>query len=320
MLSIPDTSPIDMEPFKSDLSMPYTLTPGRAAGTFLAELGRRRIVGSKFKRSGTVAIPAQDFCPKSGDSEFEFVEAPHTGALNAFTETEAGLIGLIRIDGSDFDFPHRIVSAGYDDLETGMRVEAVWADGIENSILGIEGFKPAPNAPVGLIRPLADAAAPLEMIPYQLGLHYEHAFGPYYGRLFDEIKTNRRIMGVRTPNGEGALLPPREICDVTHKPTGTWVELKQTGTVRAMSVVHMQFLGQKQPPPYIYAEIVLDGALTRLIHNVAGIDMRRAKELVKPGTRVRAVWREERTGSLADISHFEVIDGEDDRKGPHGAE
>lgn len=103
------------------------------------------------------------------------------------------------------------------------------------------------------------------------------------------------------------MLPPREICDITHKPTGTWVEIKQTGTVRGMSVIHLQFMGQKQPPPYIYAEIMLDGASTRLIHNVSGIDMTRAKDLVKPGTRVRAVWREERTGSLDDISHFEVI-------------
>jgi uncharacterized OB-fold protein len=75
-------------------------------------------------------------------------------------------------------------------------------------------------------------------------------------------------------------------------------------------VIHLEFLGQKQPPPYIYAEIVLDGASTKLIHNIAGLDMSRAKELVKPGTRVRAVWREERTGSLADISHFEVIEDE----------
>ena len=139
-------------------------------------------------------------------------------------------------------------------------------------------------------------------------LHYEHAFGPYYGRLFDEIKTNRRIMGVRTSDGEGALLPPREIDDITHRPTGTWVEVKQTGTVRAMSVIYLEFIGQKQPPPYVYAEIMLDGALTRLIHYVSGFDIKRAKELVKPGTRVRAVWHEERTGSLNDISHFEIID------------
>ena len=41
MLSIPDTFPIDMAPLKSTLRMPYTLTPGRAAGTFLAEIGKQ---------------------------------------------------------------------------------------------------------------------------------------------------------------------------------------------------------------------------------------------------------------------------------------
>ena len=311
MLAIPDTFAIDMAPFKSDLSMPYTLTPGRATGTFLAEIKSHKIVGSKFK-SGSVVVPAQDFCPSTGDSEFELVEAPETGVLTAFTETAEGLIGLIRIDGSDFDFPHRMVGASYADLKVGARVQAVWAQTLKegvDGILNIEGFQLAPNAPVGKIRPLTDAVAPVDVVPYKLDLHYEHAFGPYYGRLFDEIKTNRRIMGVRAPDGEGgAMIPPREICDITHKPTGTWVEVKQTGTVRAMSVIHLQFIGQKQPPPYIYAEIILDGASTRLIHNVSGIDMSRAKELVKPGTRVRAVWRETRTGSLEDISHFEVID------------
>jgi uncharacterized protein len=308
MLPIPDTYPIDLPPFKSTLSMPYTLTPGRAAGTFLAEIGGHRIVGSKFKPSGKVVVPAQDFCPLSGDSDFDFVEAPSTGTLTAFTETSAGLIGLVRIDGSDVDFPHRVVNAKLADLSVGARVEAVWADGVATSITAIAGFRLAPGAPVGSIRPLADPAKPVEVVPYKMELHYEHAFGPYYGRLFDEIKHNRRIMGVRTPDGDGALLPPREICDVTHKPTGTWVELKQTGTVRAMSVIHLEFVGQKQPPPYVYAEIMLDGASTRLIHNVAGFDMSRAKELVKPGTRVRAVWREQRTGALDDISHFEIID------------
>jgi len=309
MLSIPDTYPIDLAPLKSDLKMPYTLTPGRAAGTFLAEIGRRRIVGSRFKKSGRVVIPAQDFCPLSGDAEFEFVLAPETGTLSGFTETDAGLIGLIRIDGSDVDFPHRVAEADYGDLTIGMRVQVVWAEAVQQSVLAIAGFRPAVGAVQGKVVPLSDPAAPVEVVPYNMTLHYEHAFGPYYGRLFDEIKTNRRIMGVRSPSGDGAMIPPREICDITHKPTGTWVELGQTGTVRAMSIIYLEFIGQKQPPPYIYAEIMLDGASTRLIHNVAGLDMSRAKELVKPGTRVRAVWRETRTGSLDDISHFELLEG-----------
>ncbi|MBT8447416.1 MAG: OB-fold domain-containing protein, partial [Gammaproteobacteria bacterium] len=162
--------------------------------------------------------------------------------------------------------------------------------------------------PEGSIEPLSDPAEPLEVIPYKMELHYEHAFGPYYGRMFDEIKHNRRIMGVKQPEGERAYLPPREACDITHKKTGNWVEVEQTGTVRAMSIINLEFVGQRRKPPYIYAEINLDGASTRLIHTVAGFDMDRAKELVKPGTRVRAVWADKHTGSLEDISHFEIID------------
>jgi len=311
MLPIPDSYPIDLPPLKSDLKMPYTLTPGKAAGTFLAEMGNRRIVGTRFRKSGKTVVPAQDFCPFSGDSVFEFVQAPETGVLTGYTETSAGMIGLIRIDGSDVDFPHRIIDAAYSELKLGTRMQVVWADTATPSILSIEGFRLAKNAPPGRVVALNDPAKPIDVVPYEMKLHYEHAFGPYYGRLFDEIKTNRRIMGVRGPTGDGAMIPPREICDITHKPTGTWVEVAQTGTVRAMSVIYLEFIGQKQPPPYIYAEIILDGASTRLIHNVAGIDMSRAKDIVKPGTRVRAVWREERTGSLEDISHFEVIDHEE---------
>ncbi|MET0544766.1 MAG: hypothetical protein ABWZ40_00495, partial [Caulobacterales bacterium] len=75
------------------------------------------------------------------------------------------------------------------------------------------------------------------------------------------------------------------------------------------SIINLEFIGQTRPPPYIYAEITLDGSATRLIHTVACPDMSKAKELVKPGTRVRAVWSDQRTGSLStDISHFEIID------------
>lgn len=309
MLAIPETWAHDLGSFPSDLKMPYTLTPGRAAGAVLSEMKAKRLVGARFS-GGTVIVPAQDFCPLSGDSDPELVLAPDTGTLTGFTETSDGIIATIRIDGSDTDMVHRMTDAALADLETGLRVQAVWSDDdAVEGILAIAGFRPAPNAPVGEIEQLDDPAEPIQVVEYSMALHYEHAFGPYYGRLFDEIKTNRRIMGVRTSDGSGALLPPREIDDISHRKTGTWVEVGQTGTVRAMSVIHLEFVGQTQKPPYIYAEIILDGALTRLIHNVRIDDMDQAKDLVRPGTRVRAVWRDaEPTGSMSDISHFEVIE------------
>jgi uncharacterized OB-fold protein len=307
MLSAPDAWATDLKPLHSELNMPYTLTPGRAAGTFLAEIGNRRIVGSRFA-SGLTIAPAQDFSPGDGEAEFEFVEAPHTGTLTSFTELPEGVIGLIRLDGCDNDFPHRILGDP-GALEVGMRVEASWAQGVETSILAIQGFGAAPDAPTGEVMPLADALAPVEVIPYKLKLEYEHAYGPYYGRLFDEIKTNRRVMGVRSSDGDMALLPPRERDDITHRRTGTWKACADTGTIRGCSIINLEFLGQTRKPPYVYAEIVLDGASTRLIHMIDIDDVESAKKRIKPGTRVRAVWREgEREGSLRDIERFEVID------------
>jgi len=303
MLYAPDTETIDLAPFHAELNMPYTLTPGRAAGTFLAEIGSGRIVGSRFK-SGLTIAPAQDFSPVDGEDEYEFVQAPNTGVLTAFSKVGDVTIGLIRLDGCDNEFPHRIL----DDAQLGDRVEAVWADGVGESILAIEGFRSALGSPVGEVQLFGETAAPIEVVKYALSLHYEHAYGPYYGRMCDEIREHSRVMGIRVPGVDTALLPPREIDDISHKRTGTWKTCGNEGTIRGCSIINMEFRGQTRPPPYVYAEIVLDGASTRLIHMIE-IDSFEDGKKIGPGTRVRALWREgNRTGSLSnDIERFEVI-------------
>jgi uncharacterized protein len=307
MLSAPDTRTIDLPTFHSVIDLPYTLTPGRATGTFLAEIGNRRIVGSQFA-SGKIIAPAEDFSPDDGEVAQTFVEAPHTGVLQGYTSVEGVVLGLIQLDGCDNEFAH-IILGDPATLSLGARVEAVWADGVENSILAIEGFRLAPEASIGEVLPLESPASPVEVVPYTMKLDYEHAYGPYYGRMFDEIREYGRIIGVRSPNGDDALLPPRERDDITHKRTGTWKTCENTGTIRACSIINLEFLGQTRQPPYVYAEIVLDGALTRLIHTIDAVSIEWAKENVTPGSRVRAVWSTgQRTGSLRDIERFELID------------
>ena len=307
MLAAPDTQAIDLPTFHSVIDLPYTLTPGRATGTFLAEIGNRKIVGSHFA-SGKIIAPAEDFSPDDGEDVQTFVEVPHTGVLEGYTKVNNDVIGLIQLDGCDNEFAH-IILADLETLAVGIRVEAVWADGVENSILAIKGFRPAPDAPVGKVLPLEKPANPIEVIPYAMKLDYEHAYGPYYGRMFDEIREFGRIMGVRTSNGDDALLPPRERDDITHKRTGTWKACEDTGTIRGCSIINLEFIGQTRPPPYVYAEIVLDGASTRLIHMIDAESIQWAKDNVRPGSRVRAIWTKgERTGSLRDIERFELID------------
>jgi uncharacterized OB-fold protein len=295
-----------MTAMAAQIRMPYTLTPGQATGIFLAELGKRRLIGSRH--GGTVLVPAQDFDGTTGEPASGFVELAPVGRLEAFTVTPDGVLGLVLIDGADLPFLHRVV--GFDDAEltVGARVAAVWADVPTGGVLDLAGFGPGGDASGFEPRnDPDDLADPFEQIEYTMTLDYQHAYGPYYGTLFDAVRTDRRLRGVKCSKCRRTLLPPRSHCDVCFAPTAEWVDIEAVGIVQACSVVHIEFIGQRQKPPYVYAEVVLDGTSTRLIHMVGGIDAAEAKAAVRPGSRVRAVWSERRTGSLADIEHFELV-------------
>ncbi|MGS0753938.1 Zn-ribbon domain-containing OB-fold protein [Roseateles sp. GG27B] len=303
MYKSPDTFPLDLEPLHSTISLPYNLTPGHATGTFLAELARQRIVGSQCRACARVEVPAQDVC-SCGSDELDHVELGHQGELRGFTQTPDFTLALVRLDGVDCDLLHRL--AGTADWQIGMRVQAVWASATQGSVLDIAGFEPATQEAITLPTPLTDALPPIVSIPTQMTLEYQHAHGPYYGRLFDEMRTAGRIVGIRCTKCQSVLLPPRELCDVCYVKTGTWTDVADTGVLQAFSIIHLKFIGQTREPPYVYAEIILDGAATKIIHILDGVDIAAAPRDLKPGMRVKAVWKEQRKGSLGDISHFEL--------------
>lgn len=301
------TAPTESPAFPGRIALPYTLTAGGAAATFIAELANQRIVGSRCA-CRRVLVPAQDFCGRCGEAPAELLDMPTAGTLSAFTETPEGVLALVRIDGADTDLTHRIVDAAYDDLEVGQRVEARWAPDATGSMTDLAGFAPGDGAGASA-QPFTPAAEPIPVHDYEIDLRYRHAYGPYYGRLFDELSTSRRILGVRCPSCEHVLVPPRELCETCFVRTGEWVDVADTGVLQAFSVIHLEFVGQKRTPPYVYAEIILEGAATRLIHTIGGLTPDEANERLAPGTRVRAVWRDgEPTGTLEDIEHFEVIE------------
>jgi uncharacterized OB-fold protein len=303
-----DTTPSQAPAFAGSITLPYKLTTGAAASVFLAELANRRIVGSRAV-GGRVLVPAQDVDARTGEDATEFLEMPSTGTLSAFTETDRGVLALVRIDGADTDMAHRILDARLDDLGVGRRVEARWAAETTGTMLDLEGFvlseQPAGAGPKALV---ANAEPVLEQ-PYHVELQYQHAYGPYYGRLFDELSTSRRILGTMCPSCRNVLVPPRAYCELCFVRTEEWVDIPDTGVLQAFSIIHLAFVGQTREPPYVYAEIVLDGSATRLIHTIGEMTPEEAVAKLVPGkTRVRAHWRDgEPTGTLTDIEHFEVI-------------
>ena len=291
------------------LPMPYTLTAGLSVATFLGALADHEILGSSCPKCSVVIVPAQDYCGVCGSTTEGFLKIAQTGTITAISKGEKFTLAFIRLDGAGMDFLHRMIP-GESTPKIGDRVKAVWANEAIPSILGLEGFTLEASSK-DLTPPIKfeGEVEGIAVVPYQLDLQYEHAYGPHYGRLFDEIATHQRIIGSLCPKCRNVLVPPRELCDVCFVRTEQYVSVADTGRIQAFSVIHLEFVGQTRTPPYIYCEIVLDGSATRLIHTVGGIDITKAKELLKIGMRVKAVWRspEECRGSLDDIEYFEPI-------------
>jgi uncharacterized OB-fold protein len=185
----------------------------------------------------------------------------------------------------------------------------VWAETLTKSVLDIDCFRLDSDAPADTLPTDPGAVKAVAELPYSMTLNYKHSYGPHYGRLFDELASRRRILGSRCPSCLNVLVPPREFCDLCFVRTASHVDVKDTGVLQAFSIIHLEFVGQTRKPPYVYAEIVLDGSATRLIHTMGGFDVAESKELLTVGMAVRAVWKDpaDCVGTLNDIEYFEPV-------------
>lgn len=134
----------------------------------------------------------------------------------------------------------------------------------------------------------------------ELDIFYRYSYGEQYGRFYREMRDNKRIMGVKCSRCGAVLLPPRPYCGFCFEPADQWVEVSDEGTVKTFTVVYMPFPGQPTAPPYIYAFIMLDRADVQLPYLLSEVDA----EDVEVGMRVKALWAEDRKGTLHDIKYF----------------
>jgi len=138
---------------------------------------------------------------------------------------------------------------------------------------------------------------------------YEWSIGLYGSKFFQEIKQNRRFVGIRC-NGCGKVyVPPRRVCGPCFQELTELVTLSDTGVITAFSVVNYPFIdpntGAQRPIPYTYGYIKLDGADNIFSHIINETDLSK----IKVGMKVRAIFKDtaEMQGNIQDIKYFDIV-------------
>jgi len=136
---------------------------------------------------------------------------------------------------------------------------------------------------------------------------FNWSVGKYGSRLLHEIKENKKFVGIKCSKCGKVYVPPRKVCGPCYVAMDEIVPLSDEGEIVVCTILQFGFVdpstGVQRPVPYTSAFIKLDGADTALPHFIDSTD----PDKVKVGARVKAVFEEERTGSIMDIRHFALI-------------
>jgi uncharacterized OB-fold protein len=131
----------------------YTYAAGPVRSRFLLELkDNQRIMGTRCPSCNRVYVPAKPTCVLCFSELDEWVEVSNTGTVLTYTviaQTAAChrkpapfAYGIIQLDGADTGLTHFLGEVEHQDLRVGMRVEAVFREAREGSILDIKYFRP----------------------------------------------------------------------------------------------------------------------------------------------------------------------------------
>jgi uncharacterized OB-fold protein len=288
-----------------DVGFDYTRSLGPTLGRFLTDLRRRKVTGIRGS-DGRVHVPPLEYDPVTAERLTEFVDVASTGVVRGWSWIPEPLEGqpldrpfawaLIQLDGADTSLLHAVDAGSPDQMSTGVRVRVRWRAERVGAITDIECFElsDAPGDP-------AVEADDVSMVITPVNLHYTHSASPTEDPFLRGLMEGR-LIAQRCPACAKVYFPPRPACPTDGVPTTDQVELSDRGTITTFCVVNVPFLGQRIPPPYVSAYVLLDGADIPFLHLLLGI----APEDVRMGMRVQAVWkpREEWGPTMQNIDHF----------------
>jgi uncharacterized OB-fold protein len=139
--------------YRRSMRIPYRWAAGLTAARFYREIAQeKKIFGTRCPSCRRVLIPARQNCSRCFAQIDEWVEVARTGTVESFTITHYQvphlnvappiIYALIKLDGADTSFIHRLSGVEHAQVKMGMRVEAVFAAQPSGNILDIDYFKP----------------------------------------------------------------------------------------------------------------------------------------------------------------------------------
>lgn len=301
------TDDVDAPPLSAPLNIgfDYTRSLGPVLGRFMTGLRARRVLGSRTA-DGRVHVPPLEYDPDTHEPVTELVEVAPAGVVTSWTWAERPLDGqpmdrpfgwaLIRLDGADTALLHAVDAGGRERMRTGMRVRVRWAAERIGHIRDIACFEP--GEPEAAASP--EEVEPVTVMTTPIRLSYTHTTSDDESRYLRALAEGR-LLGQRCPVCRKVYVPPR-VCPADGVPTEDEVAVRDHGTVTTFCVVNVPFAGQRLDPPYVVAQILLDGADIPIPHLILGLPA----DQVRMGMRVAAVWRDPETWTTTpeNIAHF----------------
>lgn len=133
---------------------------------------------------------------------------------------------------------------------------------------------------------------------------YNWHCGPYWSGFFRGLRDEKKIYATKCPSCGKVYIPPREVCGPCFAKMEEWVEVGPEGVIEMFTIVKLPYInpsnGKPVKVPYTDVYVRLDGADTCLMHWLDETDEKK----IAIGMKVKAVFREKRTGTMHDIQHF----------------
>lgn len=136
----------------------------------------------------------------------------------------------------------------------------------------------------------------------QLRMPYRWSVGETGSRFLTALRDRQTILANRCDGCSTVYVPPRKTCARCFQDIGTLTEVGPEGTVEAFTLVREASPLHPATVPFAYALIKLDGADVALLHLILG-----GLDRLGTGSRVRAIFRRERSGHIMDIETFDIL-------------